>query len=67
MQCLYRQMFLLLLSLVVLQRSSGLEETGTVVWHLALCLLLSSTLVASVLVHGIKLSGKASQVFFYIL
>uniref|UniRef100_A0A8D2ZXI3 Transporter n=1 Tax=Scophthalmus maximus TaxID=52904 RepID=A0A8D2ZXI3_SCOMX len=43
---------------VVLQRSSGLDETGPVVWHLALCLLLSSILVAAALIRGIKSSGK---------
>ncbi|XP_067362153.1 sodium- and chloride-dependent neutral and basic amino acid transporter B(0+) [Channa argus] len=43
---------------VALQRSSGLNETGPVVWHLALCLLLSSTLVAAALIRGIKSSGK---------
>lgn len=51
----------LLLSRVALQRSSGLDETGTVVWHLALCLLLSSLLVAAALIRGIKSSGKVSQ------
>uniref|UniRef100_A0A8C4GEP0 Transporter n=1 Tax=Dicentrarchus labrax TaxID=13489 RepID=A0A8C4GEP0_DICLA len=48
----------LLLSRVALQRSSGLDETGPVVWHLALCLLLSSMLVAAALSKGIKSSGK---------
>ncbi|KAF7208468.1 solute carrier family 6 member 14 [Nothobranchius furzeri] len=43
---------------VALQRSSGLDETGPVVWHLALCLLLSSILVAGALIKGIKSSGK---------
>ncbi|XP_039971582.1 sodium- and chloride-dependent neutral and basic amino acid transporter B(0+) [Xiphias gladius] len=43
---------------VTLQRSSGLDETGPVVWHLALCLLLSSVLVAAALIRGIKSSGK---------
>ncbi|XP_008294264.1 sodium- and chloride-dependent neutral and basic amino acid transporter B(0+) [Stegastes partitus] len=43
---------------VALQRSSGLDETGPVVWHLALCLLLSSILVAAALIRGIKSSGK---------
>ncbi|XP_062271426.1 sodium- and chloride-dependent neutral and basic amino acid transporter B(0+) [Scomber scombrus] len=43
---------------VALQRSSGLDETGPVVWHLALCLLLSSMLVAAALIRGIKSSGK---------
>ncbi|KAI4826539.1 hypothetical protein KUCAC02_029985 [Chaenocephalus aceratus] len=43
---------------VALQRSSGLDETGPVVWHLALCLLLSSLIVAAALIRGIKSSGK---------
>ncbi|XP_051271944.1 sodium- and chloride-dependent neutral and basic amino acid transporter B(0+)-like isoform X1 [Dicentrarchus labrax] len=43
---------------VALQRSSGLDETGPLVWHLALCLLLSSMLVAAALSKGIKSSGK---------
>ncbi|XP_018542266.1 sodium- and chloride-dependent neutral and basic amino acid transporter B(0+) [Lates calcarifer] len=43
---------------VALQRSSGLDETGPIVWHLALCLLLSSILVAGALIRGIKSSGK---------
>ncbi|KAM3621385.1 uncharacterized protein V6R79_010570 [Siganus canaliculatus] len=43
---------------VALQRSSGLGQTGPVVWHLALCLLLSSLLVAAALIRGIKSSGK---------
>ncbi|XP_055364723.1 sodium- and chloride-dependent neutral and basic amino acid transporter B(0+) isoform X2 [Betta splendens] len=43
---------------VALQRSSGLDQTGPVVWHLALCLLLSSMLVMAALIRGIKSSGK---------
>ncbi|XP_030585828.1 sodium- and chloride-dependent neutral and basic amino acid transporter B(0+) [Archocentrus centrarchus] len=43
---------------VALQRSGGLDETGPIVWHLALCLLLSSILVALALIRGIKSSGK---------
>ncbi|XP_041801906.1 sodium- and chloride-dependent neutral and basic amino acid transporter B(0+)-like [Chelmon rostratus] len=43
---------------VALQRSSGLDETGPVVWHLALCLLLSTMLAAAALIRGIKISGK---------
>ncbi|XP_008318391.1 sodium- and chloride-dependent neutral and basic amino acid transporter B(0+) [Cynoglossus semilaevis] len=43
---------------VALQRSSGLDETGPVVWHLALCLLLSSIIVTAALIRGIKSSGK---------
>ncbi|XP_056157767.1 sodium- and chloride-dependent neutral and basic amino acid transporter B(0+) [Lampris incognitus] len=43
---------------VVLQRSSGFDETGPVVWHLALCLLLSLSIMAAVLCKGIKSSGK---------
>ncbi|XP_033822425.1 sodium- and chloride-dependent neutral and basic amino acid transporter B(0+) [Periophthalmus magnuspinnatus] len=41
-----------------LRRSSGMDETGTVVWHLALCLLLSSIIVGAALIKGIKSSGK---------
>uniref|UniRef100_A0A8C6WKA7 Transporter n=1 Tax=Neogobius melanostomus TaxID=47308 RepID=A0A8C6WKA7_9GOBI len=43
---------------VALRRSSGMDQTGTVVWHLALCLLLSSIIVGAVLIRGIKSSGK---------
>lgn len=50
-----------LASNVALQRSSGLDETGPVVWHMALCLLLSTVLVAASLIKGIKSSGKVSQ------
>uniref|UniRef100_A0A8C7X7P1 Transporter n=1 Tax=Oryzias sinensis TaxID=183150 RepID=A0A8C7X7P1_9TELE len=51
-------MWLFFHSRVALQRSSSLDETGPVVWHLALCLLLSSLLVAAALIRGIKSSGK---------
>uniref|UniRef100_A0A672IEX0 Transporter n=1 Tax=Salarias fasciatus TaxID=181472 RepID=A0A672IEX0_SALFA len=44
--------------LVVLQRSSSLDETGMVIWQLALCLLLSSIIVSAALIKGIKSSGK---------
>ncbi|XP_069468965.1 sodium- and chloride-dependent neutral and basic amino acid transporter B(0+)-like [Ambystoma mexicanum] len=43
---------------VALHRSNGLNETGDVVWHLALCLLLAWTIVAAALWKGIKSSGK---------
>ncbi|KAM3662942.1 sodium- and chloride-dependent neutral and basic amino acid transporter B(0+) isoform 2-T2 [Ammospiza maritima maritima] len=43
---------------VALQRSSGLDETGRVVWYLALCLLLAWIIVAGALYKGIKSSGK---------
>ncbi|XP_017675151.1 PREDICTED: sodium- and chloride-dependent neutral and basic amino acid transporter B(0+) isoform X1 [Lepidothrix coronata] len=43
---------------VALQRSSGLDETGNVVWYLALCLLLAWMIVAAALFKGIKSSGK---------
>ncbi|XP_074771361.1 sodium- and chloride-dependent neutral and basic amino acid transporter B(0+) isoform X2 [Athene noctua] len=43
---------------VALQRSSGLDETGNIVWYLALCLLLSWMIVGAVLFKGIKSSGK---------
>uniref|UniRef100_A0A672N906 Transporter n=1 Tax=Sinocyclocheilus grahami TaxID=75366 RepID=A0A672N906_SINGR len=43
---------------VALQRSSSMNETGPVVWHLALCLLLAWILVGAALFKGIKSSGK---------
>ncbi|KAF4026688.1 hypothetical protein G4228_019338 [Cervus hanglu yarkandensis] len=43
---------------VALQRSSGLDETGVIVWYLALCLLLSWLIVGAALCKGIKSSGK---------
>uniref|UniRef100_A0A8D0G1Y9 Transporter n=1 Tax=Sphenodon punctatus TaxID=8508 RepID=A0A8D0G1Y9_SPHPU len=43
---------------VALQRSSSLDETGHIVWYLALCLLLSWLIVAAALFKGIKSSGK---------
>uniref|UniRef100_A0A7M4EEH8 Transporter n=1 Tax=Crocodylus porosus TaxID=8502 RepID=A0A7M4EEH8_CROPO len=43
---------------VALQRSSGLDETGHIVWYLALCLLLSWIIVGAALFKGIKSSGK---------
>ncbi|NXP87516.1 S6A14 protein, partial [Passerina amoena] len=43
---------------VTLQRSSGLDETGRIVWYLALCLLLAWIIVAAALYKGIKSSGK---------
>lgn len=45
-------------SKVTLQRSSGLDETGRIVWYLALCLLLSWMIVGAALFKGIKSSGK---------
>lgn len=45
-------------SKVALQRSSGLDETGRIVWYLALCLLLSWMIVGAALFKGIKSSGK---------
>ncbi|XP_055499433.1 sodium- and chloride-dependent neutral and basic amino acid transporter B(0+)-like isoform X1 [Leucoraja erinacea] len=42
----------------VLRRSSSMEETGEIVWHLALCLLLAWLIVGAALSKGIKSSGK---------
>ncbi|XP_067094517.1 sodium- and chloride-dependent neutral and basic amino acid transporter B(0+) [Osmerus mordax] len=47
---------------VVLQRSSGIDETGPVVWYLALCLLLSWILVGGAIYKGVKSSGKVVYV-----
>lgn len=43
---------------VALQRSSGMDETGEIVWYLALCLLLAWLIVGAALFKGIKSSGK---------
>ncbi|XP_077385748.1 sodium- and chloride-dependent neutral and basic amino acid transporter B(0+) [Festucalex cinctus] len=55
---------------VALQRSGSIEETGSIVWHLALCLLLNSILVGAALIKGIKSSGKVmyfTSVFPYVV
>ncbi|XP_078542069.1 sodium- and chloride-dependent neutral and basic amino acid transporter B(0+)-like isoform X3 [Lissotriton helveticus] len=55
---------------VALRRSSGLDETGVVVWPLALCLLLAWIMVAAALFKGIQSSGKVvyfSATFPYII
>ena len=49
---------LFILSERVLQRTPSMDETGPVVWHLALCLLLAWILVGAALFKGIKSSGK---------
>ncbi|XP_067853471.1 sodium- and chloride-dependent neutral and basic amino acid transporter B(0+)-like [Heptranchias perlo] len=43
---------------VVLRRSTSINETGEIVWHLALCLLLAWLIVSAVMCKGIKSSGK---------
>lgn len=45
-------------SKVALQRSNGIDETGEIVWYLALCLLLAWIIVGAALIKGIKSSGK---------
>ncbi|XP_051791361.1 sodium- and chloride-dependent neutral and basic amino acid transporter B(0+)-like [Erpetoichthys calabaricus] len=45
-------------SKVALRRSSGLDESGGVIWHLALCLLLAWIIVGAALFKGIKSLGK---------
>ncbi|GCC30524.1 hypothetical protein chiPu_0008975 [Chiloscyllium punctatum] len=42
----------------VLRRTSSVNETGEIVWHLALCLLLTWLIVGAALSKGIKSSGK---------
>ncbi|XP_067853472.1 sodium- and chloride-dependent neutral and basic amino acid transporter B(0+)-like [Heptranchias perlo] len=43
---------------VVLRRTSSMDETGEIVWYLALCLLLAWLIVGTALSKGIKSSGK---------
>ncbi|XP_075043327.1 sodium- and chloride-dependent neutral and basic amino acid transporter B(0+)-like [Mixophyes fleayi] len=55
---------------VTLRRSSGIDETGDVVWYLALCLLLAWIIVAASLFKGIKSSGKVvyfTAIFPYVV
>ncbi|XP_063287990.1 sodium- and chloride-dependent neutral and basic amino acid transporter B(0+)-like isoform X1 [Pelobates fuscus] len=55
---------------VALKQSSGLDETGEIVWYLALCLLLAWIIVGASLFKGIKSSGKVvyfTAVFPYIV
>ncbi|XP_072450907.1 sodium- and chloride-dependent neutral and basic amino acid transporter B(0+)-like isoform X4 [Chiloscyllium punctatum] len=42
----------------VLRRTSSMDETGEIVWYLALCLLLVRLMVGAALSKGIKSSGK---------
>ncbi|XP_078066463.1 sodium- and chloride-dependent neutral and basic amino acid transporter B(0+)-like [Mustelus asterias] len=43
---------------VALRRSSSIDETGEIVWYLALCLLLAWIIIGVALSKGIKSSGK---------
>ncbi|XP_038630775.1 sodium- and chloride-dependent neutral and basic amino acid transporter B(0+)-like isoform X2 [Scyliorhinus canicula] len=43
---------------VVLRRTSSMDETGEIVWYLALYLLLARLIIGAVLSKGIKSSGK---------
>ncbi|XP_055499435.1 sodium- and chloride-dependent neutral and basic amino acid transporter B(0+)-like [Leucoraja erinacea] len=43
---------------VALRRTSSMDETGQIVWYLALCLLLAWLIVGLALSKGIKSSGK---------
>ncbi|XP_067903906.1 sodium- and chloride-dependent neutral and basic amino acid transporter B(0+)-like [Heterodontus francisci] len=43
---------------VALRRTSSIDETGEIVWYLALCLLLAWIIVGIALSKGIKSSGK---------
>ncbi|ELK07473.1 Sodium- and chloride-dependent neutral and basic amino acid transporter B(0+) [Pteropus alecto] len=55
---------------VALQRSSGMDETGEIVWYLALCLLLAWLIVGAALFKGIKSSGKVvyfTAIFPYVV
>uniref|UniRef100_A0A0X3PNC8 Transporter n=1 Tax=Schistocephalus solidus TaxID=70667 RepID=A0A0X3PNC8_SCHSO len=54
----------------ILRLSSGIDEIGTPVWHLTLCLLLAWILCCLVLIKGVKSLGKTSYftaIFPYIM
>ncbi|XP_063793616.1 sodium- and chloride-dependent neutral and basic amino acid transporter B(0+)-like [Pseudophryne corroboree] len=55
---------------VTLRRSNTMDETGDVVWYLALCLLLAWIIVGASLFKGIKSSGKVvyfTAIFPYVV
>ncbi|XP_072361161.1 sodium- and chloride-dependent neutral and basic amino acid transporter B(0+)-like isoform X2 [Scyliorhinus torazame] len=55
---------------VALNRSSSVDETGEIVWYLALCLLLAWLIVGAALSKGIKSSGKVvyfTAIFPYVV
>ncbi|XP_067852724.1 sodium- and chloride-dependent neutral and basic amino acid transporter B(0+)-like isoform X2 [Heptranchias perlo] len=55
---------------VVLRRTSSMDETGEIVWYLALCLLLAWLIVGTALSKGIKSSGKVvyfTAIFPYVV
>ncbi|XP_051877854.1 sodium- and chloride-dependent neutral and basic amino acid transporter B(0+)-like [Pristis pectinata] len=54
----------------VLRRSNSIDETGEIVWHLALCLLLTWLIIGAALSKGIKSSGKVvyfTAIFPYVV
>ncbi|XP_069752292.1 sodium- and chloride-dependent neutral and basic amino acid transporter B(0+)-like [Narcine bancroftii] len=54
----------------VLRRTSSIDETGEIVWHLALCLLLAWLMTGAALCKGIKSSGKVvylTAIFPYVI
>ncbi|XP_043913391.1 sodium- and chloride-dependent neutral and basic amino acid transporter B(0+) [Protopterus annectens] len=55
---------------VALRRSSGMDETGEIVWHLALSLLLAWIIVGAALFKGVQSSGKVvyfTAIFPYVV
>uniref|UniRef100_UPI00398E8119 sodium- and chloride-dependent neutral and basic amino acid transporter B(0+)-like n=1 Tax=Pristiophorus japonicus TaxID=55135 RepID=UPI00398E8119 len=55
---------------VALRRTSSMDETGEIVWHLALCLLLAWLIVGAALSKGIKSSRKVvyfTAIFPYVV
>ncbi|XP_078402384.1 sodium- and chloride-dependent neutral and basic amino acid transporter B(0+)-like [Cetorhinus maximus] len=55
---------------VALQRTSSIDETGGIVWYLALCLLLAWVIVGIALSGGIRSSGKVvyfTAIFPYVV
>ncbi|XP_070537070.1 sodium- and chloride-dependent glycine transporter 1-like [Ptychodera flava] len=57
-------------SIYVLKESSGIDDTGSLRWHLTLCLLLAWTLGFLALVRGVKSIGKVvyfTAIFPYVV
>jgi hypothetical protein len=49
---------------VILRKSSGIEEPGTIVWQLILALAIAWLIVLGMVIKGIQVSFKLKGIFF---
>ena len=64
LECMY--MYFSIFSRKVLRKTSGIEETGEMLWDLALCSLLSWFIIFLVLSKGVETLGKVLVSFLEI-